>query len=253
MNILVVADTPDRALYEYFSAERWAREEIELILACGDLDPSYLDFLVSAFNVPLYYVRGNHDVAYTTSPPAGAEPLHRRLVVYRGIRLLGFDGSMRYNGGLAQYTEWQMAWFVWWSQWAIRRHGGVDIVIAHSPPRFCPYPPGRCCCSRPAVRLPKGRPGYPRGTFGQACPLRPQQRCWDASDLAHRGFAAFRRLIVRWQPAYFVHGHTHLGYGQRPRELLIGHTRVVDAYGYTVLRWPPVPLPQGAAAQPPTT
>lgn len=245
MNILVVADTRERSLYEFYSSERWARERIELILACGDLDPGYLDFLVSAFNVPLYYVRGNHDLSYTNTPPAGAEPLHRRLVVHGELRLLGFDGSMRYSGGPAQYAEWQMAWFVWWSEWAIRRRGGVDIVIAHSPPRFCPHPPDRCCCFRPAARRPAGQP---LGAFGRPCPLRPNQRCWDAPDLAHRGFAAFRRLILRWQPAYFVHGHTHLGYGQRPREIMIGRTRVVDAYGYYVLRWPPAPVPETATA-----
>jgi hypothetical protein len=87
--------------------------------------------------------------------------------------------------------------------------------------------------------------------YGQPCRLDPARRCWDASDLCHRGFVALQRMILRWQPAYFVHGHTHLGYGMRPRELRIGRTRVVDAYGYYILRWPPLlePAPHADDAE----
>ena len=55
------------------------------------------------------------------------------------------------------------------------------------------------------------------------------------ADLPHRGSGALRGLIQKFQPEYFLHGHTHLGYGIRPRELRMGRTRVVDTYGYVVL------------------
>ena len=38
-----------------------------------------------------------------------------------------------------------------------------------------------------------------------------------------------------------LHGHTHLGYGARPRELALGRTRVIDVYGYVLLG--PVSVP----------
>jgi hypothetical protein len=54
-------------------------------------------------------------------------------------------------------------------------------------------------------------------------------------DRPHRGFDTFRRIILKYQPRFFLHGHTHLGYGTRPREATLGRTRIVDAYGYVVL------------------
>jgi hypothetical protein len=35
---------------------------INLILGCGNLPPEYLTFLVTRFNAPLFYVRGNHGI-----------------------------------------------------------------------------------------------------------------------------------------------------------------------------------------------
>ena len=42
MKILVLADCESKSLYEYFTPEKL--EGVELILACGDLKESYLDF-----------------------------------------------------------------------------------------------------------------------------------------------------------------------------------------------------------------
>jgi hypothetical protein len=110
VKLLAVADTRDRALYEHFRAERWAKEGIELIVSCGDLPADYLDFLVSVFNVPCFYVRGNHDTAYGKTPTGGAVNLHEHLEKYKGVKLFGLEGSPWYNGGPAQYTEGQMRW-----------------------------------------------------------------------------------------------------------------------------------------------
>lgn len=228
MRVLAVADSEDRLLYEHFKPERWEGAGIELILSCGDLRPAYLDFLVSAFNVPCFYVRGNHDTTYEENPPAGCINLDERLERYRGVRFFGLEGSRWYKGGPAQYHEGEMRWRAFWAGWTIRQAGGVDVVIAHSPPRICPLPEKRCVCILP----PEGEDPV---SLGLPCRLDAERKNWDMADLPHRGSGALRGLIQKFQPQYFLHGHTHLGYGIRPRELRLGRTRVVDTYGYVVL------------------
>ncbi|MFW5772038.1 MAG: hypothetical protein ACOCZH_01855, partial [Phototrophicaceae bacterium] len=65
--------------------------DIELVISCGDMPPVYLEFIVSVLNVPLFYVRGNHDEVYTEKPPGG-EDLHRRVVRYGGLTFTGLEG-----------------------------------------------------------------------------------------------------------------------------------------------------------------
>jgi Icc-related predicted phosphoesterase len=55
------------------------------------------------------------------------------------------------------------------------------------------------------------------------------------ADVPHRGFDVFHHLIMKQQPRFFLHGHTHLGYGARAREFQLGRTRVIDVYGHVIL------------------
>ena len=48
MKILAIADTEERCLWECFRKERF--EGVDLILSAGDLDPDYLEFLVTVIN-----------------------------------------------------------------------------------------------------------------------------------------------------------------------------------------------------------
>jgi predicted phosphodiesterase len=228
VRVLAVADTRDRALYDHFSREHWAKKGVELIVSCGDLKPDYLDYLVSTFNVPCFYVRGNHDTTYGTEPPGGCVNLHEHVETFKGVRFFGLEGSYWYNGGPAQYTERQMRWKAFWAGLTIRQAGGVDVVVTHAPPRLCPLPEKRCLC----VHSPAGRPA---ANLGQTCYLDAARQTWDMADLPHRGFDTFRQLALKYQPRFLLHGHTHLGYGARPREFRLGRTRVVDAYGYVLL------------------
>jgi Icc-related predicted phosphoesterase len=54
----------------------------------------------------------------------------------------------------------------------------------------------------------------------------------DREDPCHRGFQTFRRLITRYAPAWFLHGHVHASF-QRPAEriTIVGGTRVVNCSG----------------------
>ncbi len=227
MKVLVVADVEERSLYDHFRPERWAKAGIELVISCGDLKLAYLDFLASMFNVPCFYVRGNHDTAYGAAGPAGWVNLDGRLERHGGFRFYGLEGSPWYNGGEAQYTESQMEWRSRWARltnWT----SGIDVIVTHAAPRICPNRADACPCVYPTDGTPPRNPG-------QQCRRDPDRMVLDMGDIPHRPFEALRTLVTTVQPRFLLHGHMHLGYGVRPREIRLGNTRVIDAYGHIVI------------------
>ena len=195
MKILSVADTVVKDLVEPVGGGP-AIANIELVLACGDLPPEYLSALRHRYDVPLLYVLGNHDLRYQESPPVGCLHIHRRIVKFGGLRIIGFSGSRWYNGNINQYTEKQMAGFIRRMRFSLWRSRGVDLVISHAPPRFIK----------------------------------------DAEDLCHRGFRVFLEFIEKYQPRYFIHGHIHnLFDNDSARTTMVNSTSVINSYGYHVL------------------
>ena len=166
-------------------------EGIDLIISCGDLKPEYLSFLATMTAVPVLYVRGNHDDKYEKYPPEGCICIEDRIYNFNGIRILGLGGSYRYKPGINQYTEGQMTRRVNKMFLKIKRNRGFDILVTHS----------------------------------------PAKGLHDGEDMCHRGFQIFNRLIEKYHPKYFVHGHVHMNYGRQfPREDYIGDTCVVNAF-----------------------
>ena len=165
-------------------------KDYDLILAAGDLKASYLSFLVTMANRPLLYVHGNHDTSYAQRPPEGCQCIDGKLVKINGLRILGLGGSYMYNGGEHQYTERQMRWRIMKLKARIMLAGGVDIVLSHAP------------------------------VSGHG----------DMPDPAHRGFECFEKLIEKYQPKLWVHGHVHKSYGASfQRERSLGSTRIINA------------------------
>lgn len=133
MKILLLADTEDPALWDYYSPDRV--KGYDLILAAGDLKAEYLTFLVTMSNLPVFYVHGNHNAAYDHYPPEGCECIDDRLVTYRGLRILGLGGSARYSREPYQYTEREMRRRIARLHFAVWKARGVDIVLTHCPPK----------------------------------------------------------------------------------------------------------------------
>ena len=131
MNILAIADVEERCLWECFRKERF--EDVDLILSAGDLDPDYLEFLVTVINKPLVYVRGNHDDRYARHAPGGCICVEDSVYVYRGIRIAGLGGSMRYRDGANMYTEREMAKRMRKLSRKIALVDGCDILLTHAP------------------------------------------------------------------------------------------------------------------------
>ena len=97
MKILAISDEVSNYLYEYYTPGKLA--DYDLIISCGDLKAKYLSFLVTMARVPLLYVHGNHDASYEQNPPEGCDCIDDKLIVYKGLRILGLGGTHLYNSG----------------------------------------------------------------------------------------------------------------------------------------------------------
>ena len=53
-------------------------------------------------------MRGNHDDNYAFKEPEGCICIEDKIYVYKGIRIMGLGGSIRYKAGANQYTQSQM-------------------------------------------------------------------------------------------------------------------------------------------------
>lgn len=210
MKILTVSDEVVPTIYHESVRERFS--DVELILGCGDLPPSYLEFIISSLNVPCFYVHGNHDgrpehtdYGRTVTRPAGAVALDGQVRQHNGLVLGGLGGSIWYNGGLYQYSQQRMFVRLYLLLprilWHRRINGyGLDILITHAPP----------------AGINDGRG-------------------------AHAGFNALRWLIERYPPRYLIHGHVHRNYRLTSRfETQVGQTCVINTAGYRVLEIEPL-------------
>lgn len=172
--------------------------DVELVVSCGDMPRVYLEFITSILNVPLFYVRGNHDERYEHEPPGG-DNLHQKLVTYKGLTFYGLEGSIRYNKSPIQYTEGQMRRMVTGAfpvmQYNNIRHGGLDVFVTHS----------------------------------------PVWRIHDADDPPHRGFKALLRFLDWYQPRYMVHGHVHTWDRRKTTETQYNETLILNINPVTLL------------------
>jgi uncharacterized protein len=204
LKILAVSDMVVDRLYSTKVAEHFC--DVELILGCGDLPYDYLEFLVTAMNVPLLYVPGNHDPAYDEKIPSarahGCDYLDRKVMSVKGLNIAGAGGSIRYRPACPnQYTQSQMysrmSSFMPRLLWYLQKHANsLDIFIAHSPP------------------------------FG----------IHDDNDQAHTGFSAFRDFIKSFKPRYFLHGHTMVYKNNIESSITkVGTTTVINVYPYRII------------------
>jgi Icc-related predicted phosphoesterase len=205
IKILTVSDEVVPTIYHASARHRFG--DVDLVLGCGDLPPSYLEYIVSTLDVPCYYVPGNHDAepehtdyGKTLDSPPGCVSLDGRVVRHHGLVLAGLGGSIWYNGGKYQYTQRTMMARVYALLprilWYRRHNGyGVDVLITHSPPE--------------GINDGKG---------------------------AHAGFKALRWLIERFPPRYHIHGHVHRNYRMNENvDTQVGSTLVINTAGYRLL------------------
>lgn len=203
MKLLAVSDEVIERLYNV--RVRQTYPNVKLLLGCGDLPYYYLEFLVSVFDVPLFYVPGNHDPEYGFSPGLHAEGgtnVDERVVFSKGLLMAGLGGSILYGlGGSNQHTQQQMyvrtyKLLLKMMLYKLKYRRPLDILITHSPPAGI----------------------------------------HDDTDPTHRGLRALNTFIQIVKPRYMLHGHT-----MYYKNNLLSHTtryfntEVVNVYPFRVM------------------
>jgi len=203
MKILAVSDQVIDRLYS--TAVKEAYPDIGMVIGCGDLPYPYLEFLASVFNVPMFYVPGNHDPAYKLDEPAccaqGGLNLDGQVTHAKGLLLAGLGGSICYPpGGPNQYSQREMFLRVYRLLPKIffsrRKHKRpLDILVTHSPPAGI----------------------------------------HDDDDPTHYGLRALNSLLDWVKPRFMLHGHT-MFYRQNLQSHVTryGATDIVNVYPFRI-------------------
>jgi hypothetical protein len=217
MRLLCIADHVDPLIYSTGLKTRYGN--VDLVLSAGDLTLDYYDFIVSTLNKPLYFVYGNHHLEGRneegiavdpfdknrncepgTASACGATCLEGKVVRKKGLILAGLGGSIWYNGGGNQYTDFTMFLVILRMVprllWHRIMHGKfLDILVTHSPP------------------------------YGIN----------DLPDPCHTGFRVFLWFMRTFKPSYLVHGHVHLYDRNAAREAHYGGTTIINAYDHIMI------------------
>ncbi|MDR0450559.1 MAG: metallophosphoesterase [Treponema sp.] len=215
MKILCVSDQIDPLVYTNTIRERF--KDVDLVLSAGDLPMDYLDFIVSSLNKPLLFVFGNHhtedihcyakgglyvsrNFADEDYQGSGAIHVGSRLHREEGLIIAGLGGSMRYNRGNNQFTEFQMKREILkllpgliFNR--IFRGRYLDILLTHASPRDI----------------------------------------HDREDRCHQGFKCFLWFMRKFKPKYLIHGHIHLYDLRDIRVTKYNETTVINAYSHYLI------------------
>jgi Icc-related predicted phosphoesterase len=221
MKILCISDQIDPLVYTNTIKDRFG--DVDIILSAGDLPMDYLDFVVSSLNKPVFFVFGNHNldtlpyymnktvhITYQEEEPyqgSGAVHVGSRVVRQDDLIIAGLGGSMRYNRGDNQFTEFQMMGEIFKLLPVLLfnrvfRGRYLDILLTHS--------------------SPKG--------------------IHDREDRCHWGFKIFLWFMRTFKPKYLIHGHIHLYSLSDVRVTDYGETRVINAFSHYVIDTAALPV-----------
>jgi Icc-related predicted phosphoesterase len=216
VKILCISDQIDPLVYSTAIKSRFS--DVDVILSAGDLPLDYLDFIISNLNKPLFFVFGNHhteEMKYYKKTwnyflyedlkdyeGCGAVHLGTKTAVENKLIIAGLGGSMRYNNGANQYTDFEMFFEIIriiprliWNRVFYGRY--VDILLTHAPPKGI----------------------------------------HDKNDKCHRGFKIYLWFMKKFKPKYLVHGHIHLYDLSDVRCTKWESTTVVNAYSHYIIEY----------------
>jgi Icc-related predicted phosphoesterase len=214
LKILCISDKIDSQVYSPRIKERFG--DVDFILSAGDLPLNYLDFIISNLNKPLFFIFGNHhteDLRYYKKTGniqllqeveeylgCGAIYLGSRVKKEGNFIVAGFGGSMLYNNGPNQFTNFEMYIEILkiipgllWNRIVYGRF--LDVLLTHAPPKGI----------------------------------------HDKNDKCHTGFNSFLWFMKTFKPKYLVHGHTHLYDLNDIRSTKWKKTTVINAYSHYVI------------------
>jgi Icc-related predicted phosphoesterase len=212
MKILCISDQIDPLVYSSSIKERFG--DVDLVLSAGDLPMDYLEFIVSSLNKPMLFVFGNHQAEGmqryaekslfpgwdNTINSTGAIHVGSKVVIEDGLIVAGLGGSMLYNHGENQYTEFGMK---------------MEMLKLIPSLIFNRIFRGRSCDILLTHAAPKG--------------------IHDKEDRCHWGFKCFLWFMRIFKPRYLVHGHIHLYSLTETRTTQYQNTLVINAYSHHII------------------
>ena len=232
MKILCVSDYVDPLIYNQNVKEIFP--DIDAIICAGDLPMDYIDFIVSVFNKPTYFIFGNHNLKdfgfyHKIDSPQGQQQYMQRKHHGSGAKYMGFktsveniftikdsvtgkerpllmagvSGSLKYNNGLCQYSDFEMKLKLIKMIPKLlknkKKYGTyLDIFLTHATPRHI----------------------------------------HDHEDPCHKGFECFNWFIEKFKPTYMIHGHIHIYDMREERIGVYNNTTVINAYAHHILEIP---------------
>ena len=225
MKILLISDTEEKFLWEnWTNATAEMLADVDFVLSAGDLNHLYLEFIVTMLNVPLVYVRGNHDGYYDEKPPEGCEDADDKIVEVtcgssdskRKIRILGLGGSMRYRDDSADmYTEEEMRGRIRKAESLLRKRRLAGSVIR---------------------LFAKNGAEEPENDFDILLTHAPCRGYGDMEDLPHRGFECFNDFLNKYSPQLHCYGHVHHEYGMIKRQIMHpSGTLLINGSGHQII------------------
>jgi uncharacterized protein len=231
LKILTVSDSPSKSLEKIVEDSPEKLRNVDVIVSCGDLDRSYLEFLVDGLHKPLFFICGNHpgDEGFEDEETpeeerlkeigmrvfdistahinhiAGFSDLHGRVEAFGDYIFAGFSGAMLYGDSEQQFTDQDMARVVnkvirdikWLrlKEKLSRRQPRKLVIVSHAP------------------------------IYG----------IHDKPDAGHRGFKSFLTLLKKTSPVLWLHGHIHI-FDQREKQVSrVGDTTIVNAFNCKVV------------------
>ena len=204
LKVLAVSDQEKPVIESPQLKERYG--DTDVVLSCGDLPYTYLEYISTMLPAACLYVHGNHDRDQLLSDgrfltaPGGWKNVDGKTVIVHDWIIGGLEGSIRYRPYASyQYTETQM-----------RRK--VNLMVLHMM----------------ANRILYGR--YIDILITHA----PPYGIHDGKDVAHKGFEALLTFMQRYQPRYLLHGHQHRSNIDR-WHTTFEQTEVVNIYPYRSL------------------
>lgn len=245
MKILCVSDQIDPLIYNQNAHKNFP--DIDLILCAGDLPMDYIDFIVSVFNKPTYFIFGNHDLKefryyhkmdHSFMPSSSITSTEARIIsptmcesinvkhehgaIYAGFKNLKNQNLVVYNkkgrptpllltgiSGSRNYNN------------GMNQYTDAQMQL-------------KLLFLIPKLILNKIMYGRYLDIFlTHATPL----HIHDHEDPCHIGFKPFNWFLKVFKPTYMVHGHIHLYDQREERVSKYEETQVVNAYAHYVIEF----------------
>lgn len=243
MKILCVSDQIDPLIYNSNAAKNFP--DVDLILCAGDLPMDYVDFIVSVFNKPTYFIFGNHDlkeykyyhhVPGTSSSTAATSQNSNGMIVHNFRKT---ESSSHHHGAVyAGFKNLRLNFL------DVRNKKGKNTpLLMTGISGSIKYNNGLCQFndSEMKMKLLKLIPGLilNKIRYGRYLDIflthATPYHVHDHEDPCHTGFRCFNWFIKKFKPKYMIHGHIHL-YDQREERISKYHdTTVINAYAHHVV------------------